>query len=153
MSEVRDFLEQHLASIFAGDSQAYHQTTTEDLTIYEWYVTPQRIDGLPFHDFMLAESADEASATMALDPNPGKSRQGPPKRTRFDLANYKEQLYGDCAVCSYTMLISQATEAGVRVLSYNESRVLAREAGAWRVVHVHKSPAWNAPFQAPEYGA
>ena len=149
MSEVREFLEDHLASIFAGDVEAYHRSTTEDLTIYEWYVTPHRIDGLPFHDFMLEEAADQDSATMALDPNPGESRRGKPSRTRFDLANYKEQRYGDCSVCSYTLLLSQATDKGVKVLSYNESRVLVRQEGAWRVVHVHKSPAWNAPFQPP----
>lgn len=151
MSEVREFLEEHLAAIFDGDVEAYHRSTSQDLAIYEWYVTPHRIDGLPFHDFMLTESADEDSATMALDPNPGEERQAAPVRSRFDLANYKEQRYGDSAICSYTMLISQATEQGVRVLSYNESRVLVRIEQAWRVVHVHKSPAWAAPFQAPDF--
>ena len=153
MSELRAFLENHLATIFDGDIDAYHRSTTEDLTIYEWHVTPHRIDGLPFHDFMLAESANEESATMALDPNPGERRGSGPGRSRFDLANYKEQRYGDCAVCSYTMLISQATDRGVRVLSYNESRVLVRLDGDWRVVHVHKSPAWAAPFQPPQASA
>ncbi|MFP3854392.1 MAG: protein kinase [Anaerolineales bacterium] len=146
MSEIRAFLERHLEDIFAGDVEAYHQSCAEDLTIYEWYVTPHRIDGLPFHDFMLEESARDDTAAMALDPEPGEKVTG---RTRFDLANYKEQVYGDTAVCSYTMLISQATDKGVKVLSYNESRVLARLDGAWKVVHVHKSPAWTAPFQSP----
>jgi hypothetical protein len=149
MSELRSFLEAHLASIFAGDVEGYHQTTTEDLTIYEWHVTPHRIDGLPFHDFMLEESANEDTATMALDPAPDERREAGRSRARFDLSNYKEQRYGDSAVCSYTMLISQATEQGVKVLSYNESRVIVRLDGEWRVVHVHKSPAWPAPFQPP----
>jgi hypothetical protein len=37
MSEVREFLERHLASIFASDLATYHATTAEDLTIYDGY--------------------------------------------------------------------------------------------------------------------
>ena len=70
-------------------------------------------------------------------------------RVRFDVANYQEQIFGESAVCSYTMLISKGTDSGVEVLSYNESRVLVKIDGSWKVVHVHKSPSWNAPFQPP----
>ncbi|MFW6184907.1 MAG: protein kinase, partial [Chloroflexota bacterium] len=31
---------------------------------------------------------------------------------------------------------------------HNESRVLIRQDGGWKVVHVHKSPAWQAPRAA-----
>jgi hypothetical protein len=36
------------------------------------------------------------------------------------------------------------------VRSYNESRIMVKFPDGWRVVHVHKSPAWNAPFQPPQ---
>lgn len=149
MSEIREFLERHLQCIFDGDVETYHATTVPDLSVYEWYVTPHRIDGLPFHDFMLEEARREDTATLALDPQAAGGAPAGKTRMRFDLANYREQRYGDTAVCSYTLLISRATAEGVSVISYNESRVLVRMEGAWKVVHVHKSPAWHAPFQPP----
>lgn len=149
MSEIRSFLESHLESIFNNDLNTYHATTVSDLTLYEWYVTPHRIDGLPFHDFMMTESGRADTSGMALDPKPKAGRPEDKARLRFDLANYLEQRYGDTGVCSYTMLISKGTSEGVKVISYNESRVLARIEGEWKVVHVHKSPSWDAPFQPP----
>ena len=149
MTEIRTFLERHLQSIFDSDLETYHGTTTPDLTLYEWFVTPHRIDGLPFHDFMMSEADREDTASMALDPNPDHGRPEDKARIRFDLANYHEQRYGDTAICSYTMLISKGASDGVKVLSYNESRVLVLMDGDWKVVHVHKSPSWNAPFQPP----
>lgn len=150
MSEIREFLERHLQAIIDGDSETYHATTVPELTLYEWYVTPHRIEGLPFHDFMMEESRREDSAAFALDPKPDREHQlAADRRLRFDLANYREQRYSEAAICSYTMLISKASAAGVEVLSYNESRILVQEHAEWRVVHVHKSPAWSAPFQPP----
>ena len=86
---------------------------------------------------------------MALDPRPPQSEPDAKARTRFDLANYRQQRYGDTAICSYTMLISKGTTEGVRVVSYNESRVMVKVDGEWKIVHVHKSPSWAAPFQPP----
>ena len=65
--------------------------------------------------------------------------------TRFDLANLHIQNYGETAIASYTLLISTASAEGVKVASHNESRVIVKQHGAWKVVHVHKSPAWQAP--------
>jgi ketosteroid isomerase-like protein len=152
MSEVRDVLEQHLECIFAGDIEGYHASTSPDLTLYEWYVTPHRIDGLPFHDFMMQEASRPDTAGVALDPRAAGGAPEDKSRIRFDLADYHEQRYGDIAICSYTLLISRGTSGGVSVISYNESRVLVRLDDRWKVVHVHKSPSWNAPFQAPELG-
>ena len=36
MSDVRDFLERHLRSIFDGDVATYKATTADDLGLYEW---------------------------------------------------------------------------------------------------------------------
>jgi hypothetical protein len=149
MTDVRTFLDAHLKSIFEADVAGYHTTTVDDLTLYEWHVTPHRIEGLPFHDFMMAEAGREDSAGIALDPSPGRDASDEEMHIRHDLANYKEQVYGDTAICSYTMLISRGTRSGVRVVSYNESRVMVKFGDSWKVVHVHKSPSWSAPFQPP----
>lgn len=150
MSEVRAFLEKHLQGIFDGDVETYHATTVPELTLYEWYVTPHRIRGLPFHDFMMEESARDDTAGVALDPHPSEGTPDDKERLRFDLSNYCEQIYDNTAICSYTLLISKGTSSGVKVISYNESRVLVKIKGDWKVVHVHKSPSWKAPFQPPE---
>jgi hypothetical protein len=91
----------------------------------------------------------------ALDPSgrAGRAPDNVPReardkgRERFDLANYREQVYGDCAVCCYTLLITRGTPDGTSVRSHHETRVLVRRDDGWKVVHVHKSPAWNAPYQ------
>jgi hypothetical protein len=163
-ASVRKVLERHLQSILDGDVATYHATTVPELTLYEWYVTPHRIDGLAFHDFLLAEASRPDTPTVAprvpegTAPDPdgrveassetvqGKAEKA---RERFDLANYHEQVYGDCAVCCYTLLLTRATSAGTSVRSHHETRVLARFGGAWKIVHVHKSPAWTAPYQPP----
>ncbi len=135
--EIHEFLLYHLGTVMQNDIAAYVNTCTEDLTIYEWWVTPQRIDGIPFHEFMM--SANDRQGTVF-----GADGSG---TVRFDLANLNIQRYGDTAVASYTLLISTATSAGVKVVSHNESRVIVRVEDEWKVIHVHKSPAWNAPHQ------
>jgi hypothetical protein len=135
--EIIAFLKKHLRSIQENDTQIYNETTSEDLTLYEWWVTPHRIDGLPFHEFMMSSNAERGAVFGAE----GKAKSP----TRFDLANLHIQSYGDTAIASYTLLISTALPEGVKVASHNESRVMVKLDGAWKVVHVHKSPAYQAP--------
>jgi len=135
--EIIAFLKVHLRSIQENDTQTYSETTAEDLTLYEWWITPHRINGLPFHEFMMASNAERGTVFGAQ----GKAKS----LTRFDLANLHVQNYGDTAIVSYTLLISSAAEEGVKVASHNESRVIVKLNGTWKVVHVHKSPAWQAP--------
>jgi hypothetical protein len=135
--EITAFLKVHLQSIQENDIQTYQETTAEDLTLYEWWITPHRIDGLPFHEFMMTSNAERG----AVFGSEGDARSP----TRFDLANLHIQNYGDTAIASYTLLVSTAASGGVRVASHNESRVMVKRDGAWKVVHVHKSPAWQAP--------
>ena len=137
--EVHQFLLKHLQSIMENDIETYHVTTSPDLTLYEWWVTPQRIDGLPFHDFMMA--ANEKRGTVFGE----ETDSGQKSSTRLDLANLHIQRYGDTAIASYTMMISTALPEGVKVVTHNESRVMIKNNGAWQVVHVHKSPTWPAP--------
>ncbi|MCX7852677.1 MAG: hypothetical protein N2383_07805 [Caldilineales bacterium] len=42
-------LDRHLRSIWQGDIETYRATTSEDLSFFEWYISPVRIDGLDFH--------------------------------------------------------------------------------------------------------
>ena len=135
--EIIAFLKAHLQSIQENDTQTYIETTAEDLTLYEWWITPHRIDGLSFHEFMMTSNAERGTVFGS------EGKAGSP--TRFDLPNLHIQNYGDTAIASYTLLISTASPEAVRVASHNESRVLVRRNGEWKVVHVHKSPAWQAP--------
>jgi hypothetical protein len=150
-SEVREFLEQHLQGIFDYDIEHYRASTSEDLGLYEWYIVPQRIDGLPFHEFLMTEAALANATPLTgiglLDRSASPQSERP--RVHFDLANYREQVYGDCAIASYTLLVSTSTGTGVTVTSYNESRVMVQFAEGWKVVHVHKSPTYKSPLTAP----
>jgi hypothetical protein len=42
-------------------------------------------------------------------------------------------------------MLSIAAESGISHRSHNESRVLIKGEDGWKIVHVHKSPAWGAP--------
>jgi len=140
--EILSFLKRHLHTIQQNDLQAYHATTSEDLTLYEWWVTPHRIDGLPFHDFMMESNAQRGTVF-------GAEVRGE-ARTRFDLSNLHIQRYGNTAIASYTLLVSTNGADGVTVASHNETRVMVQEAaGEWKVIHVHKSPAYQAPHTDP----
>ena len=139
MDEIETFLRRHLQGINENDVASYHETTSPDLTLYEWWVTPHRIDGLPFHEFIMSANAERGTVF-------GADAQGGEKaKTRFDLSNLHIQQYGDCAIASYTLLISTATSDGVKVAAHNETRVIVKINGAWKVAHVHKSPAYAAP--------
>jgi len=146
MSDVREFLERHLQAIFDGDVETYKRTTDDDLGLYEWYITPHRIDGIPFHEFLMTEAARQNAAPMTGEALAAGERPGERPRVHFDLANYREQIYGDTAICSYTLLTSTSAAGAVTVRSYNETRVIVRLDGAWKVVHVHKSPAYKSPM-------
>ena len=45
-AEIREVLMRHLKAIQENDTAAYHETTSVDLSLYEWWITPHRIDGL-----------------------------------------------------------------------------------------------------------
>ncbi|MCA9960033.1 MAG: nuclear transport factor 2 family protein [Anaerolineales bacterium] len=130
---IWDFLHRHLQSIFTRDVDTYRATTAADLSLYEWFVTPHRQDGLDFHFFMIDHSWAGAGADF-----------------RYDLLEPRLQLHGDTAVVSYTFMLTTAGPDGIRHRSHNESRVLINDpAKGWQVVHVHKSPAWQAPAAPP----
>ncbi|GAB4276246.1 MAG: nuclear transport factor 2 family protein [Candidatus Promineifilaceae bacterium] len=128
-TEIWDFLHKHLQSVFTKDVETYKATTSEELSLYEWFITPHRQDGLDFHLFMI----DHAWAGTDGD-------------FRYDLWEPRLQLYGDTAIVSYTFMLTIAHANGtITHRSHNESRVLIKGENGWEVVHVHKSPAWQAP--------
>ncbi len=135
--EIRDFLMKHLMAVQENDTAAYQETTAEDLSLYEWWVTPHRIEGLPFHEFMMRSNAERGTVFGSDAAQKAESR--------LDLANLLIQRYGDTAIASYTLLTSTALPGGVDVKAHNETRVMVKQKGKWKVVHVHKSPAWPAP--------
>lgn len=139
--EIHAFLLRHLKAVQENDLAGYRETTASELTLYEWWVTPHRIDGLPFHEFMMSSNASRGTVF-------GSDVQQKAE-TRFDLADLVIQRYGDAAIASYTLLVSTALPEGVQVVSHNESRVMVKQAGKWTVVHVHKSPSWPAPHVQP----
>ena len=131
--EIWAFLGRHLHSIFSQDSDTYQATTASDLSLYEWFVTPHRQDGLDFHFFMIDHGWAATGAEF-----------------RYDLLEPRLQLYGDTAIVSYTFMLTVADEGEITHYSHNESRVLVKKGDEWQVVHVHKSPAWRAPRQQQE---
>ena len=122
--EIWAFLHRHLESIFSRDSETYRETTADDLSLYEWFVTPHRQDGLDFHYFMIDHGWS-----------------GPDVNYRYDLLEPRLQRYGDTAIVTYTFMLTRVEEGGISHRVHNESRVLVKKDGAWKVVHVHKSPA------------
>ena len=144
--EIYQFLSSHMQSIFDNNVERYHETTSEELTLYEWFVTPHRIDGIPFHDFMMKSNADKGTV---FGSETDLTSDEVSTSNRFDFSNLKIQRYGDTAIASYTLLISTNTSEGVRVAAHNESRVIVKLDKCWKVVHVHKSPSWNAPHIQP----
>lgn len=131
--EIWDFLDRHLQSIFTHDAETYRATTSEELSLYEWFVTPHRLDGLDFHFFMVEHNWSGITGDF-----------------RYDLLEPRLQRYGDTAVVSYTFMLTTSQDGVVQQQTHNESRVLVRSDGAWKVVHVHKSPSWQAPKAPPK---
>ena len=127
--EIWNTVERHLESIFTRDTDAYELTTSKDLSLYEWFVVPHRQDGLPFHLFMIEHSWAGADTEF-----------------RYDLWEPRLQLYADTAIVSYTFTLTIAKDGSITHRTHNESRVLIRDEVSWKVVHVHKSPAWLAPY-------
>jgi ketosteroid isomerase-like protein len=122
--EIWDFLDRHLQSIFSGDWPTYKATTAEDLSLYEYWIMPHRQDGLDFHQFMI-ENRWAGDVTVQ----------------RYDLFEKRCQRYGDTAIVTYTFMFTQALPGEIRHRYHNETRVLIKQNGQWKVVHVHKSPA------------
>lgn len=130
--EIWETVNAHLESIFTHDMETYVGTTAEDLSLYEWFITAHRQDGLPFHLFMIENSWAGADANF-----------------RYDLWEPRLQLYDNTAIVSYTFMLTINKNGVISHHSHNESRVLIKGDDGWKIVHVHKSPSWQAPIAPP----
>jgi len=124
-------LDRNLKSVWDGDAEDYRATTSEEVSFFEWYISPQRIDGLDFHLRELQVHKDVVGG-------------GQSSRVEHEVLQPRVQVYGDTAIVTYTLLIRALSAAGVTHKSHNETRVFHNfgNAGApqWKLVHCHKSP-------------
>jgi len=138
---ILDVLDRNLQSIWDGDQKAYRATTAEDVSFFEWYISPQRIDGLDFHLRELRVHRDVVSGRAG-------SGQGGESRVEHEILQPRVQVYGDTAIVTFTLMIRAVSGAGVVHKSHNETRVFHNfgmaDAPRWMLVHCHKSPVATA---------
>ena len=138
---ILDVLDRNLQSIWDGDVEAYRATTAEDVSFFEWYISPQRIDGLDFHLRELRVHRDVVSGGAG-------SGQGGESRVEHEILQPRVQIYGDTAIVTFTLMIRAVSGAGVVHKSHNETRVFhnfgTADAPRWMLVHCHKSPVSTA---------
>ena len=131
---IMHVLDRNLRSIWDGDVDAYRETTSEDLSFFEWYISPQRIDGLDLHLRELRVHKDVMS--------------GDGRRIEHEILQPRIQDLGVTVIVTYTLLIRAVNESGVVHKSHNETRVFhnfgSADAPQWKLVHCHKSPIATA---------
>jgi ketosteroid isomerase-like protein len=113
-----------LESITQGDLATYQELCDPSLTAFEPEAMGQMVEGLPFHEFY-----------FKLD---GKKR-GPRQTTT---CSPKVRVMGDAAVVCYVRLTQGIGSDGeLFTTAVEETRVWQRQAGQWKLVHLHRSPA------------
>ena len=134
---ILDVLHRNLQAIWDGDVETYRATTAEDVSFFEWYISPQRIDGIDFH--LRELRVHKAVVSGGVDPD-----QDSESRIEHEILQPRVQVYGDTAVVTFTLLIRAVSEAGVVHKSHNETRVFhnfgTADVPQWKLVHCHKSP-------------
>ncbi len=136
--QLLDLLDRSLQTIWDGDADAYAALTSEDVSFYEWYISPQRIDGLDFH---LREILVHRTTVGGADDTTDL-------HIEHEILQPRIQVYGDTAIITYTLFVRAVQGGRVQHLSHNESRVYhnfgAADAPDWKLVHCHKSPIATA---------
>ena len=129
-----DLLDRSLQAIWDGDPDAYAALTAEDVSFFEWYISPVRIDGLDFH---LREILVHRAAWAGVDELEGLQME-------HEVLNPRIQVYGDTAIVTYTLFVRAVQGGRVQHISHNETRVFHNfgddEHWDWKLVHCHKSP-------------
>ena len=120
--EVLAITRQMLDAMYTADPEVHRRHCTEDMSSFEWYIAPYRIDGLEFHLDLIKAGGN-----------------GTP--TRLDLLTPRVQVYGDTAIVNYTLLKTMAAGGKAEFSRMNETRVFVRQEGVWKMAHLHKSPA------------
>ena len=122
-AEVLAITRQMLDAMYTADSEAHRRHCAEDISSYEWYIAPHRIDGLEFHLKLIEGGGNGAPS-------------------RLDLLTPRVQVYDETAIVSYTLLKTVFGEKGAppQFSTINETRVFVKLDGVWKMVHLHKSP-------------
>lgn len=130
-AEVLEVTRQLIESVYRRDLEFYRAHATEDMSAYEWFIAPARIDGLDFHLHLMG-----AGGMVGVD-----------EQSRVDLLDPRVQLCGtsgggDVAIVTFTLLVTYPTAGTGKPAFYsdNQTRVLVREDGNWKMVHFHRSP-------------
>ena len=120
--EVLEITRQMLNAMYTADPEVHRRHSAEDMSSYEWYIAPQRIDGVDFHLALIAGGGNGGSS-------------------RLDMLTPRVQVYGDTAIVNYTLLKTAFDEnASSQFSTMNETRVFVKMDGVWKMVHLHKSP-------------
>jgi len=123
--EVLAITRQMLDAMYTADPEVHRRHSAEDMSSYEWYIAPNRIDGLEFH-LKLIEGGGNGTPS------------------RLDLLTPRVQVYGDTALVNYTLLKTDFAAPGAlappQFSTINETRVFVKLEGTWKMVHLHKSP-------------
>jgi hypothetical protein len=120
--ELLEITKRMLDAMYSNDSTVHRQHSAGDISSFEWYLAPYRIDGLDFH--------------LALIEGGGNK-----KPSRQDMLTPRVQVYGDTGVVTYTLLKTEILEDGGAICqTVNEARVFSKIEGTWKMVHLHKSP-------------
>ena len=120
--EVLEITRRMLDAMYSGNPEVHRKHSAEDMSSYEWYIAPQRIDGLDFHLALIEAGGNGTSS-------------------RLDMLTPRVQVYSDTAIVNYTLLKTTLGE-GVppQFSTMNETRVFVKLDGVWKMVHLHKSP-------------
>ena len=120
---------QLLEAVYRRDTDFYAAHSTADMTAYEWFIAPERIDGIDFHLHLM-----NAGGMVGVDEN-----------ARVDLLNPQVRLLGasgDAALVTFTLLVTYPAEGGGKPSFYSDhqTRVFERAGETWKMVHFHRSP-------------
>ncbi len=135
--EIMALVERNLKSIWDADVATYRRMTAEDCSFFEWYISPQRIDGLDFHlrelrvhRMVLGGGLDPLEETDQL--------------FEHEILQPRIQIYGSCAIVTFTLMVRAVSPGKIVRKSHNETRVFnnfgTEEKPDWKLVHCHKSP-------------
>ena len=127
--EVLSVTEELLRAVYRQDVEFYKAHATEDMSAFEWFIAPGRIDGVDFH--------------LHLTGSGGMT--GVEEGARVDLLAPRVQIVGasqDVAVVTFTLLVTYPTAGGKpSFYSDNQTRVLEKDMNdVWKMVHFHRSP-------------
>jgi len=121
--------QQLIEAVYRRDLDFYRAHATEDMSAYEWFIAPARVDGLDFHLHLMGAGG----------------MVGVHEDSRVDLLAPRVQICGasgDVAVITFTLLVTfPATDSGKPTFyTDNQTRVLVRDGDTWKMNHFHRSP-------------